>query len=141
MQEIAVTTEQPINVPAAEDNSGETFWQWLCVGFREGQIPVNQEGARAHMVSGFVFLCVPEIFHLYIKECGKARSDRNGIQKAFEKMGKHRVRKGQRFFIGHLYQEPAGCGPYKRINGYLVKANSLYGGSNVPKDSPFLLIP
>ncbi|WP_262121933.1 helicase/relaxase domain-containing protein, partial [Serratia ficaria] len=87
-QEIAVTTEQPINVPAAEDNSGETFWQWLCAGFREGQIPVNQEGARAHMVSGFVFLCVPEIFHLYIKVCGKARSDRNGIQKAFEKMGR-----------------------------------------------------
>ena len=93
------------------------------------------------MVSGFVFLCVPEIFHLYIKECGKAGSDRNSIQKAFEKMGRHRVRKGQRFFIGHLHREPAGCGPYKRINGYLVKANSLYGGGNVPEDSPFLLIP
>ncbi|RUT64093.1 relaxase [Morganella morganii] len=140
-QEIAVTAELLISVPVAEDNIGETFWHWLCAGIKGGRIPVNQKGARAHMVSGFVFLCVPEIFHLYIKECGKARSDRNGVQKAFEKTGRHRVRKGQRFFIGHLYQEPAGYGPYRRINGYLVKANSLYGGRNVPEDSPFLVIP
>ncbi|HEI8868255.1 TPA: TraI domain-containing protein [Serratia odorifera] len=141
VNEPEVTAEQLINVPAAEDNISEAFWLWLRAGIKDGRIPVNQEGARAHMVSGFVFLCVPEIFHLYIKECDKGRSDRNGIQKAFEKMGKHRIRKGQRFFIGHLYQKPAGCGPYRRINGYLVKANSLYGGINVPEDSQFLVIP
>ncbi|SQJ09076.1 integrating conjugative element relaxase, PFGI-1 class [Serratia rubidaea] len=123
------------------ENADDEFWKWLGKGLQEQRISVNHPESRAHMVSGFVFLCVPEIFHLYIKECGKERSDRNAIQKAFEKQGRHRVRKGQRFFIGHLYQEPAGCGSYRRINGYLVKANSLYGGRNVPEDSQLLVIP
>lgn len=56
-------------------------------------------------------------------------------------MGRHRIRKGQRFFIGHLYQKPEGRGSYRRINGYLIKANSLYGGTRVPEDSPLLVIP
>ncbi|MGG4626819.1 TraI domain-containing protein [Serratia odorifera] len=123
------------------ENADDEFWKWLATGLQEQRISVNHPESRAHMVSGFVFLCVPEIFHLYIKECGKERSERNAIQKAFEKQGRHRVRKGQRFFIGHLYQEPAGCGSYRRINGYLVKANSLYGGRNVPEDSQLLVIP
>ncbi|MCS3406101.1 helicase/relaxase domain-containing protein [Serratia sp. AKBS12] len=123
------------------ENADDEFWKWLATGLQEQRISVNHPESRAHMVSGFVFLCVPEIFHLYIKECGKERSERNAIQKAFEKMGRHRVRKGQRFFIGHLYQEPAGCGSYRRINGYLVKANSLYGGKHVPEDSQLLVIP
>lgn len=123
------------------ENADDEFWKWLATGLQEQRISVNHPESRAHMVSGFVFLCVPEIFHLYIKECGKERSERNAIQKAFEKQGRHRVRKGQRFFIGHLYQEPAGCGSYRRINGYLVKANSLYGGKHVPEDSQLLVIP
>ncbi|CAI1833427.1 integrating conjugative element relaxase, PFGI-1 class [Serratia marcescens] len=123
------------------EKADDEFWEWLATGLQAQRISVNHPESRAHMVSGFVFLCVPEIFHLYIKECGKERSDRNAIQKAFEKQGRHRVRKGQRFFIGHLYQEPAGCGSYRRINGYLVKANSLYGGRNVPEDSQLLVIP
>jgi len=135
------TAENLIHVPTDEESVGAIFWQWLRSGIREGRIDVNQAGSRAHTVSGFIFLCVPEIFYLYIKENGKGRSERNGIQKAFEKMGRHRVRKGQRFFIGHLYQEPGGCGSYRRINGYLVKANSLYGGVKVPEDSQLLVIP
>ncbi|MCS3409315.1 conjugal transfer nickase/helicase domain-containing protein [Serratia sp. AKBS12] len=95
------------------ENADDEFWKWLATGLQEQRISVNHPESRAHMVSGFVFPCVPEIFHLYINECGKERSERNAIQKAFEKMGRHRVRKWQRFFIGHLYQGPAGCGSYR----------------------------
>ncbi len=125
----------------AESNVGSEFLQWLSFGVKKGDISVNTIGSRAHIVSGFVFLCVPDIFHLYIKENNFERTDRNAIQKAFEKLGRHRIRKGQRFFIGHLYEKPEGVGTYRRINGYLIKANSLYGGTRVPEDSQLLVIP
>lgn len=94
----------------AESNVGNAFLQWLSLGVKKGDISVNTIGSRAHIVSGFVFLCVPDIFHLYIKENNFERTDRNAIQKAFEKLGRHRIRKGQRFFIGHLYEKPEGGG-------------------------------
>ncbi|MEL5596603.1 TraI domain-containing protein [Serratia ureilytica] len=125
----------------AENNVGNAFLQWLSLGVKKGDISVNTIVSRAHIVSGFVFLCVPEIFHLYIKENKLERTDRNSIQKAFEKMGRHRIRKGQRFFIGYLYERPDREGTYRRINGYLIKANSLYGGSRIPEDSQLLVIP
>ncbi|HID3655341.1 TPA: TraI domain-containing protein [Serratia marcescens] len=125
----------------AESNVGNAFLQWLSLGVKKGDISVNTLGSRAHIVSGFVFLCAPDIFHLYIKENNLERTDRNAIQKAFEKLGRHRIRKGQRFFIGYLYEKPEGVGTYRRINGYLIKANSLYGGTRVPEDSQLLVIP
>lgn len=124
-----------------ESQFGDAFLQWLSLGIRKGDISINTMESRAHIVSGFVFLCVPDIFHLYIKENNLERTERNSIQKAFEKLGRHRIRKGQRFFIGHLYEKPEGVGSYRRINGYLIKANSLYGGTRVPEDSQLLVIP
>lgn len=124
-----------------ESQFGDAFLQWLSLGIRKGDISINTMESRAHIVSGFVFLCVPDIFHLYIKENNLGRTERNSIQKAFEKLGRHRIRKGQRFFIGHLYEKPEGVGSYRRINGYLIKANSLYGGTRVPEDSQLLVIP
>lgn len=125
----------------AENNVGNAFLQWLSLGVRKGDISVNNIVSRAHIVSGFVFLCVPDIFHLYIKENKLERTARNSIQKEFEKMGRHRIRKGQRFFIGYLYEKPDGVGTYRRINGYLIKVNSLYGGTRIPEDSQLLVIP
>ncbi|WP_409231223.1 conjugal transfer nickase/helicase domain-containing protein [Serratia bockelmannii] len=124
----------------SENHVGNIFLQWLSLGIRKGDISVNTIGSRAHIVSGFVFLCVPDIFHLYIKENKLERTDRSSIQKAFEKMGRHRIRKGQRFFIGYIYKRPEREGTYRRINGYLIKANSLYGGSRIPEDSQLLVI-
>ncbi len=125
----------------AESKFGDAFLQWLSLGIKKGDISINTMESRAHIVSGFVFLCVPDIFHLYIKENNLERTERNSIQKAFEKLGRHRIRKGQRFFISHLYEKPEGVGSYRRINGYLIKANSLYGGTRVPEDSQLLVIP
>lgn len=126
---------------SAENKFLDSFLQWLSLGIKKGDISINTMDSRAHIVSGFVFLCVPDIFHLYIKENNLERTERNSIQKAFEKLGRHRIRKGQRFFIGHLYEKPEGVGSYRRINGYLIKANSLYGGTRVPEDSQLLVIP
>ncbi|WP_413715658.1 TraI domain-containing protein [Serratia ureilytica] len=124
-----------------QEQQGEQFWQWLCSGLRSGEIAVNTDDARAHIVSGFVLLCVPDIFHLYIKQTDKKPDARNALQRDFEKVGKHRVSKGQRFFIGHLYQRSVGTGSYRRINGYLIKANILFGGTAVPADSQLLMMP
>ncbi|CAI1069862.1 TraI domain-containing protein [Serratia quinivorans] len=136
------SSQKPLLVENNEESKfGDAFLQWLSLGIKKGDIPINTMESRAHIVSGFVFLCVPDIFHLYIKENNLERTERNSIQKAFEKLGRHRIRKGQRFFIGHLYEKPVGVGSYRRINGYLIKANSLYGGTRVPEDSQLLVIP
>lgn len=136
------SSQKPLLVENNEESKfGDAFLQWLSLGIKKGDIPINTMESRAHIVSGFVFLCVPDIFHLYIKENNLERTERNSIQKAFEKLGRHRIRKGQRFFIGHLYEKPEGVGSYRRINGYLIKANSLYGGTRVPEDSQLLVIP
>ncbi|HCR62513.1 MAG TPA: relaxase [Serratia liquefaciens] len=136
------SSQKPLLVENNEESQfGDAFLQWLSLGIKKGDISINTMESRAHIVSGFVFLCVPDIFHLYIKENNLERTERNSIQKAFEKLGRHRIRKGQRFFIGHLYEKPEGVGSYRRINGYLIKANSLYGGTRVPEDSQLLVIP
>ncbi|ELQ9312325.1 TraI domain-containing protein [Serratia marcescens] len=124
-----------------QEQPGEPFWQWLCSGLRSGDVAVNTGEARVHIVSGFVFLCVPDIFHLYIKQMDRKTDTRNALQRDFEKMGKHRISKGQRFFIGHLYQSTVGMGSYRRINGYLIKANDLFDRASVPADSLLLMMP
>jgi integrating conjugative element relaxase (TIGR03760 family) len=106
------SSQKPLLVENNEESQfGDAFLQWLSLGIKKGDISINTMESRAHIVSGFVFLCVPDIFHLYIKENNLERTERNSIQKAFEKLGRHRIRKGQRFFIGHLYEKPEGGAP------------------------------
>lgn len=122
------------------NNTEQNFWNWLTTGFRNGAIQVNKPDSRAHIISGFVFLCVPEIFHLYIRQQKKDRAERNTIQNSFEKMGKHRINQAQRFFIAKLYSAPGNVGSYRPINGYLVNVNSLYGESTAPDNSQLITI-
>ncbi len=141
---VVVTAPLPETMaPAATTDNppGEAFWQWLADGLRSGEIPVNSAEARVHLVSGFAFLCVPDIFHLYLKGPGGGNERRSALQKAVEKLGRHRVSRGQRFFTAHLYPDDAREGSYRRINGYLVKFSLLYRGASAPEDSRLLVIP
>ncbi|MEQ9860457.1 TraI domain-containing protein [Pectobacterium cacticida] len=123
-----------------ENNKGSVFLEWLSSGLIEGKIRVNEEGSRVHIVAGFVFLCVPEIFYLFQKETGN-KGKRNALQSSFERLGIHRVADGKRFLQAKIYNSPSGTGTYKNINGYLVKASSLYRGNRVPDDSALLILP
>ncbi|EMH4079157.1 TraI domain-containing protein [Serratia marcescens] len=120
---------------------GEVFWRWLADGLNSNEILINSVTARVHLVSGFVFITVPGIFYLYLKQAGQDGSQREGLQEDFERLEKHRRVKGKRFYFAHLYETSERTGAFKRTKGYLVKASLLYRGKNLPDDSPVLVIP
>ena len=128
-------------VPASNEHSGELFWQWLSTGLISGEIPINTVKARVHLVAGFVFITVPGIFYLYLKQTGLAGDQREALQDSFERLDKHRRVKGKRFYYAELYASSERKGSFKRTKGYLIKASLLYQGVPVPDDSSVLIIP
>lgn len=147
--EAAFTTPElgapQIATPAIEVNGegtpGEAFWRWLADGLNSNQILINTAEARVHLVSGFIFITVPGVFYLYLKQTGLDGSQREALQEDFERLEKHRRGKGKRFYFAHLYKTSECTGAFKRTKGYLVKASLLYRGEKLPGDSPVLVIP
>lgn len=139
-EDVSLTVQTPVEVEESDRHAGK-FWQWLSDGLISGEIPVNTPAARVHLVSGFVFITVPGIFYLYLKNSGLEGNQREAIQEDFERLEKHRRAKGKRFYFSHLYESSDHSGPFKRTKGYLIKAGLLYRGKSVPDDSPVLVIP
>ncbi|EHO0045027.1 TraI domain-containing protein [Escherichia coli] len=120
-------------------SSGE-FVEWLRHGLDSGEIPVNQPDARVHLIAGYAFLRVPDVFYLYLKQTG-SNHDRRYVQSVFERAGLHRVRSGERFVQARLYGSAERKGRYQPVSGYLVKSRSLFSGKGLPGDSPFIAFP
>ncbi|MDR9379549.1 TraI domain-containing protein [Escherichia coli] len=120
-------------------SSGE-FVEWLRHGLDSGEIPVNQPDARVHLIAGYAFLRVPDVFYLYLKQTG-SNHDRRYVQSVFERAGLHRVRSGERFVQARLYDSAERTGRYQPVSGYLVKSRSLFSGKGLPGDSPFITFP
>jgi integrating conjugative element relaxase (TIGR03760 family) len=129
----------PINADADTQRPGETFLAWLSDGMVSGRITVNQHDSRVHTVAGFIYLLVPDIFFLFLKDTG-SDSHREQIQTSFEKLQLHRVRKGERFTRAKLYCSENKQGRFSRVNGYLIKAVRLKG-VRPPEDSKLLFFP
>ncbi|HFS3103696.1 TPA: TraI domain-containing protein [Escherichia coli] len=123
----------------APGNGGE-FIEWLRHGLDSGEIPVNQPDARIHLIAGYAFLRVPDVFYLYLKQTG-SNHDRRYVQSVFERAGLHRVRSGERFVQARLYDSAERKGRYQPVSGYLVKSRSLFSGNGSPGDSPFITFP
>lgn len=129
----------PTNVGADARRSGEVFLAWLSDGVASGRITVNQHDSRVHSVAGFIYLLVPDIFFLFLKNTG-SDSHREEIQTSFEKLQLHRVRRGERFIRAKLYCSENKQGRFSRVNGYLIKAVRLKG-VRPPEDSKLLFFP
>ena len=125
-----------VRVPGS---SGE-FVEWLRHGLDSGEIPVNQPDARVHLIAGYAFLRVPDVFYLYLKQTG-SNHDRRYVQSVFERAGLHRVCSGERFVQARLYDSAERKGRYQPVSGYLVKSRSLFSGKGLPGDSPFIAFP
>lgn len=120
-----------------KEQAGTDFLRWLSEGLKSKRIDINQPDSRAHAVAGFIFLRVPDIFYLYIRESGTELS-RDAIQLEFEKLHIHRVRRGERFNKAKLYHSPGKEGTFKPVSGYLVKTTHLFRGVSSPEDSGLL---
>ncbi|EIG0992066.1 TraI domain-containing protein [Salmonella enterica] len=129
----------PVNVGADARRSGEDFLAWLSDGMASGRITVNQHDSRVHSVAGFIYLLVPDIFFLFLKDTG-SDSHREQVQTSFEKLQLHRVRKGERFTRAKLYCSEDKQGRFNRVNGYLIKAVRLKG-VRPQEDSKLLFFP
>ncbi len=123
----------------ASGSSGE-FVEWLRHGLDSGEVSVNQPDARVHLIAGYAFLRVPDVFYLYLKQTG-SNHDRRYVQSVFESAGLHRVRSGERFVQARLYDSAERTGRYQPVSGYLVKSRSLFSGKGLPGDSPFITFP
>ncbi|ECI5212620.1 hypothetical protein DUQ17_11235 [Salmonella enterica subsp. diarizonae] len=120
-------------------HEGEVFLAWLSDGVASGRITVNQHDSRVHSVAGFIYLLVPDIFFLFLKDTG-SDSHREQIQTSFEKLQLHRVRQGERFTRAKLYCSEDKQGRFSKVNGYLIKAVRLKG-VRPPEDSKLLFFP
>ncbi|NMD81419.1 DNA-binding domain-containing protein [Klebsiella sp. DNRA6] len=129
----------PVNVGVDARRSGEDFLAWLSDGMASGRITVNQPDSRVHSVAGFIYLLVPDIFFLFLKDTG-SDSHREQIQTSFEKLQLHRVRKGERFTRAKLYCSEDKQGRFSKVNGYLIKAARLKG-VRPPEGSKLLFFP
>jgi len=98
-----------------------------------GRITVNQHDSRVHSVAGFIYLLVPDIFFLFLKDTG-SDNHREQVQTSFEKLQLHRVHKGERFTRAKLYRSEDRQGRFQKVNGYLIKAAHLKMGRS-PEDS------
>ncbi len=124
----------------SEPGNGGEFVEWLIHRLNSGEIPVNQPDARVHLIAGYAFLRVPDVFYLYLKQTG-SNHDRRYVQSVFERAGLHRVRSGERFVQARLYDSTERTGRYQPVSGYLVKSHSLFSGNGSPGDSPFITFP
>ncbi|MCZ9212209.1 DNA-binding domain-containing protein [Escherichia albertii] len=101
---------------------------------------MNLPDARVHLIAGYAFLRVPDVFYLYLKQTGSSH-DRRSVQSAFERAGLHRVRSGERFVQARLYDSAERTGRYQPVSGYLVRSRSLFSGNESPGDSPLITFP
>lgn len=148
-QKIAENAEPVISTPpvffnqsstvAAQLTPGKQFLSWLSDGLASGRITINKGDSRVHSVAGFLYLLVPEIFYLFLKETGSEYS-REQIQPSFEKLRIHRIRKGERFIKAKLYFSENKQGRFNKVNGYLIKSSHLKVGQP-PEDSNLLSFP
>jgi integrating conjugative element relaxase (TIGR03760 family) len=120
------------------DSPGSRFFIWLKATLRATSLEINTPDSKVHIVSGYVFIAVPDIFYAFITETG-TEVDRRAIQASFERLGVHRIRGKERFIRGRVFKSEARSGQYSQLTGYLIKATSIYKGGQLPEDSLYIL--
>ncbi|WP_260505573.1 TraI domain-containing protein [Yersinia enterocolitica] len=133
---IGISTEESDSLT---DGIGEHFWQWLVDGCHLGSLAINMPESRIHFIAGFVFLQSPGIFYQYKSENPSKTIEKPSLQKAFERLGRHRRDKGT-LYCCYLYKERAGEGEFKKMSGYLIAATKLFHHGAIPQDNPRLVI-
>lgn len=128
----SAATQPPVSL-------GQHFLDWLSTSLISQTLPVNVAKAHVHLIGGTVYLCVPAIFHHYLKLTG-CEEDRKTLQRAFEKCKCHQVIDGKRFRQGKLYASADRTDTYQRVSGYLIKGGRLYKNHSLPTDSDFLIL-
>jgi hypothetical protein len=122
---------------------GERFLNWLQQSVRTRRLIVNDAKALVHTVDGTAFVVTPKIFQRFLHEFPIVRLESRdaehregwmGIQKSFERLGRHRKHSNG---LNIWTCEVAGPRKTRSVNGYLLlDGRDIF--LDIPPDNPYL---
>ncbi|ECA1950243.1 hypothetical protein EJH27_02105 [Salmonella enterica subsp. enterica serovar Virchow] len=136
----AVAHSPVLEEPPGSEGYGQQFISWLTEQITSGSMPVNGAESLIHITGGLVFLPAPHIFFSFMKHKSYPASLKNDVQRGFERLGLHYIRKGKGVFSCMKYDDENRKGRYEKNSGYLVRSKIIYGAHPVPDDSSFLFV-
>ncbi|WP_261640980.1 helicase/relaxase domain-containing protein [Erwinia mallotivora] len=132
-------TKEKIFVTPDATDAGE-FVRWLKEGVNSGELKFNQQTEKIHIIAGYVFLPVPDLFFSFLKSKSFDANSRESLQLSFEKLNIHKRHENRRFYYAVIYDDSEHKGKFRRAKGYLIKAKIIFP-DKVPADSSFISIP
>ncbi|EBS4058346.1 hypothetical protein DPY64_15130 [Salmonella enterica subsp. enterica serovar Newport] len=145
-----LTTVSPVSPPVAEEagmgsaevseDCGQQFISWLRTQVTCGGPGVNTKDAQIHIVGGLMFIPAPGIFFSFMKDNAYMPSQKNDVQREFERLGLHYMQKGKGVFSCLKYERENRTGRYEKVSGYFIKSKIIYQSHPVPDDSLFLYV-
>ncbi|MDJ7173903.1 TraI domain-containing protein [Salmonella enterica] len=145
-----LTTVSPVSPPVAEEagtgsaevseDCGQQFISWLRTQVTGGGPGVNTKDAQIHIVGGLMFIPAPGIFFSFMKDNAYMPSQKNDVQREFERLGLHYMQKGKGVFSCLKYESENRTGRYEKVSGYFIKSKIIYQSHPVPDDSLFLCV-
>lgn len=90
--EISILEPQPF-VQEAPLSSGEQFWHWLVTSVGNGTLTLNTRDSLLHVMAQYVFIQTLDCFYRYLAGQGNSDTEKEGIQKSFETLGRHYYQK------------------------------------------------
>lgn len=122
------------------EDYGPQFISWLRREMISGGLSVNAKEAQVHIVGGLIFLPTPTIFFSFMKDNAYDSSLKGDVQRGFERLGLHFIRKGKGVFSCLKYEDENRNGRYEKISGYLIRSKIIYESHPIPSDSLFLFV-
>jgi integrating conjugative element relaxase (TIGR03760 family) len=135
-----IHTPPPCSQESSKKDEGERFFHWLRAGIVGGEISINGRNDKIHIIAGYTFLPVPDIFLEYLKTINLQDCSRETLQASFERLRLYKRKDNKRFYLAHHYEAPNESGRFKRVKGYLVSNQQIFGTA-VPQDSEYLIFP
>ncbi len=134
------TSIPPVEQGGCGEDYGPHFIAWLTERLASGHMAVNTPEALIHITGGLLFLPAPAIFFAFLKDKSYPPGLKTAVQRDFERLGLHYLRKGKGVYTCLKYEEENRKGRYEKVSGYLLKSKSLYAPQPVPADSLYLFV-
>lgn len=120
---LSVLEDKENNINDMKD-LGPNFIAWLSESIEKGDLSINDNESLVHMVSGFLFISLPDTVFKFINY-KSLEIDKRKVQAAVEKMGILHSKNDNRFFRARVYEEIEFQGKFKKKSGYMVKASKI----------------
>jgi len=119
---------------------GPEFISWLSEALEKGELSINENESLVHIVSGFLFVSLPDTIFKFINS-KSLEVDKRKVQSAIEKMNILHSKNDNRFFRARIYEEIEFQGKFKKKSGYMLKSSKVLGSREFTGgDSKYIFI-